>query len=1008
MAKIRRQIISPHVRFAASSRGPYANRLGGGSYAKTFNIGACFRVVSVSVGDPSSDWFTVCFNDTPDQTGCLTQDFTFRNETRAIDMPTTQAIPGTGDCLQYESGISSENPSSGPGDVLTMDYDDAQAAGGPCKLDGSTAPDCELATIVNFPVTNNIFGPIDSEMGDVSNTTLVATFPADVAQTGSTTLTWEVFYDLVPQTINSAVIVNNNEVHFTMAAFPNDTASITFSHTRNDGVNACQAVDGRYCWRFEQAAVGNNVDTTSPTIPVGLSATATGQTTIDLSWNASTDDKSGMKEYVVYRASVEIDRVAHPTTTYQDTGLSPETPYSYTVSAVDNKNNESAESTGDSATTWAPAPNVSAAEVGNVADNIIVVTFDREVVATDYTQGWSFTEDASPVTISSANKTQATEVQFTLSADISDGTTVAYNYSAASGNYENTDGVDMENQSGSVTNNVSPPVTGPEFQAFAADTNGVIKALNIGSGSVTFGRATAATVRTAPDSLIKIAKVNEIRYQDARRGENLCTGLVTETITVVNGNDYQLTIAGDNGATAVCSGAFTGTLTANGVNRISWNNGTPQTAGSTSLTITVTGTLTEMFLEDVTGDTNQNPGEYIPAGEADGTAFAYAGGVRYYNYQKANTVSGTGIVTEAKGSDLTTDWGALFEPAATNLTRSSEALSNTSHWANQAGTLTRTADDTAAPDGTITADKLDTTSNAQVTNARQQVAIADDSESYVFSIFIKKTSGDSHYAAISPEFTGGTNRTACSAILNTNDGTISAQQIFVDDAGVETYGTDWYRFWVKVSNNGTGNTNMDVRLYPAYNTDGTATQDAAATGFKHFWGAMLEKTDVISSYVPTAGATETRSADDGAPMFDYANWSQTEGTLVFKLSMAAAINQGIFNVANAEAGVISYDTTNQFQTDDGTNQANVDPSLSSNLNDVIAFAVDYKTNLYIGYKNITDAGSWVWDTDSASFDGAFFTNSVINLFYDVAAPSVIRDLDYYQTQQGKTFIEANY
>ncbi len=47
MAKIRKQIISPHVRFAASSRGPYANKLGGGMYAKSFNLG-CFEYYFVS------------------------------------------------------------------------------------------------------------------------------------------------------------------------------------------------------------------------------------------------------------------------------------------------------------------------------------------------------------------------------------------------------------------------------------------------------------------------------------------------------------------------------------------------------------------------------------------------------------------------------------------------------------------------------------------------------------------------------------------------------------------------------------------------------------------------------------------------------------------------------------------------------------------------------------------------------------------------------------------------
>ena len=56
--------------------------------------------------------------------------------------------------------------------------------------------------------------------------------------------------------------------------------------------------------------------------------------------------------------------------------------------------------------------------------------------------------------------------------------------------------------------------------------------------------------------------------------------LTTQSITVVSGREYQVTIAGANGATCVASNAFTGTLTADGTNRISWPNGTPKTAAS--------------------------------------------------------------------------------------------------------------------------------------------------------------------------------------------------------------------------------------------------------------------------------------------------------------------------------------------------------------------------------------------------------------------------------------------
>ena len=79
--------------------------------------------------------------------------------------------------------------------------------------------------------------------------------------------------------------------------------------------------------------------------PSNLTATVVSTTQIDLSWSAVSEAVS----YKVYRAGVLI---ASPTTTsYSDTGLSPETAYSYTVSAVNSLGGESFQSSAVSANT---------------------------------------------------------------------------------------------------------------------------------------------------------------------------------------------------------------------------------------------------------------------------------------------------------------------------------------------------------------------------------------------------------------------------------------------------------------------------------------------------------------------------------------------------------------------------------------------------------------------------------------------------------------------------------
>ncbi len=89
-------------------------------------------------------------------------------------------------------------------------------------------------------------------------------------------------------------------------------------------------------------------DTTLPSTPASLQATAISTSQIDLTWNASTDN-IGVVGYRIFRDGIQITNTAN--TTYQNTGLSPSTTYTYTVSAYDAAGNESGQSTGIAATT---------------------------------------------------------------------------------------------------------------------------------------------------------------------------------------------------------------------------------------------------------------------------------------------------------------------------------------------------------------------------------------------------------------------------------------------------------------------------------------------------------------------------------------------------------------------------------------------------------------------------------------------------------------------------------
>lgn len=91
-------------------------------------------------------------------------------------------------------------------------------------------------------------------------------------------------------------------------------------------------------------------DTTAPTIPTNLSATAISTSAINLSWTASTD-AVGVTGYRIYRNGTQVGTSA--TNSYSDSSLSPSTSYTYTVSAYDAVGNNSSQSSSSSATTQA-------------------------------------------------------------------------------------------------------------------------------------------------------------------------------------------------------------------------------------------------------------------------------------------------------------------------------------------------------------------------------------------------------------------------------------------------------------------------------------------------------------------------------------------------------------------------------------------------------------------------------------------------------------------------------
>jgi YD repeat-containing protein len=105
---------------------------------------------------------------------------------------------------------------------------------------------------------------------------------------------------------------------------------------------------------YSNTATVTLADTSPPTAPSGLTASASSWSTVNLSWSASTDNV-GVAGYKIYRGGTQIGTSAG--TSYTDSTTAPNSSYSYTVSAYDAAGNNSGQSGAVGVTTpSAPAP----------------------------------------------------------------------------------------------------------------------------------------------------------------------------------------------------------------------------------------------------------------------------------------------------------------------------------------------------------------------------------------------------------------------------------------------------------------------------------------------------------------------------------------------------------------------------------------------------------------------------------------------------------------------------
>jgi hypothetical protein len=173
-------------------------------------------------------------------------------------------------------------------------------------------------------------------------------------------------------------------------------------------------------------------DTSAPTAPSGLVATAMSATQINLNWNASTDDV-GVAGYEVWRGTTNISTAT--TTSYSDIGLTAGTSYTYTVHALDAAGNVSDASNSANATTSAAASVPTLSSVAILPANPTIESYSTVQFTATGTMTDNTTLDLTTiVTWASSNTVVATIDNSGLATAMAEGTTaISATSSAATG-----------------------------------------------------------------------------------------------------------------------------------------------------------------------------------------------------------------------------------------------------------------------------------------------------------------------------------------------------------------------------------------------------------------------------------------------------------------------------------------------------------------------------------------------------------------------------------------------
>jgi hypothetical protein len=354
----------------------------------------------------------------------------------------------------------------------------------------------------------------------------------------------------------------------------------------------------------------------------------------------------------------------------------------------------------------------------------------------------------------------------------------------------------------------------------------------------------------------------------------------------------------------------------------------------------------------------------LPTDGAGDLTFSRAGALPSFN---ATRVNSEGLIEEVLSNVPRLDYldggcpSLLIEPESRNLLTYSEDFSDASWVKNR---LNVSVNSTLAPNGTLSADLLDTNLDGSGSSVTKNISTTAGLR-YNISVFAKKNNVDFlMFNIVNNSFTNGVrvwfNLETKSISATTNIGI----GLNVSNTLVEEYGNDWLRLSLSVVADDT----LLRNVFVVTNSSGVFS---SLIGDKvYLWGAQLEALPYATSYIPTVASTVTRVAETASKTGLSSLINSSEGVLF--VEMAALANDLTTRVISLSNGTFSNRLYIAFNTSSNQFTAVSQNPSSTNViiftvSDIKAFnkvAFKYKENDFALYINGLLVGT---DTSGTTF-----------------------------------------